>query len=107
MGWSTLLFRGLEVSSLLLPRRSSLTKLSVLGLAHCSSMLHRNRPLTLINTLTSLSQLLRSPIFHRMVGRVHEKIQHVRHGVPPEQMGGTKLENNGTALCESVTRSHG
>ncbi|KAJ6018821.1 hypothetical protein N7499_009998 [Penicillium canescens] len=44
------------------------------------------------------ARLLRSPIFHRMVGRVHEKIQHVRHGVPPEQMGGTKLENNGSGL---------
>ncbi|KAJ5749196.1 uncharacterized protein N7511_010892 [Penicillium nucicola] len=39
-------------------------------------------------------ELLRSPIFHRMVGRIHEKVQHVRHGVPPE----TKLENEGSSI---------
>jgi hypothetical protein len=33
-----------------------------------------------------------------MVGRVHQKVQHLRHGVPPEEMGGTKLEKNGPGL---------
>ncbi|KAG0159380.1 hypothetical protein PDIDSM_6902 [Penicillium digitatum] len=37
-------------------------------------------------------RLLRSPLFHRMVGRVHQKVQHIRYGVPPEEQGGTKLE---------------
>ncbi|KAF7526960.1 hypothetical protein PCG10_003514 [Penicillium crustosum] len=27
-----------------------------------------------------------------MVGRVHQKVQHIRYGVPPEEQGGTKLE---------------
>lgn len=45
--------------------------------------------------LTSFPQLLRSPIFHRMVGRVHQKVQHIRYGVPPEEQGGTKLEGQG------------
>lgn len=30
-----------------------------------------------------------------MVGRVHQKVQHIRHGVPPEEQGGTKLEGQG------------
>ncbi|KAI9929072.1 hypothetical protein ASPWEDRAFT_169091 [Aspergillus wentii DTO 134E9] len=44
------------------------------------------------------ARLLASPTFHRMVGRVHQKVQHIRHGVPPEEMGGTKLDNNGPGL---------
>lgn len=30
-----------------------------------------------------------------MVGRVHQKVQHIRYGVPPEEQGGTKLEGQG------------
>ncbi|KAJ5103479.1 hypothetical protein N7532_004008 [Penicillium argentinense] len=30
------------------------------------------------------TRLLRSPIFHQMVGRVHQRVQQVRHGIPPE-----------------------
>ncbi|KKK15334.1 hypothetical protein P175DRAFT_0531262 [Aspergillus ochraceoroseus IBT 24754] len=44
------------------------------------------------------ARLLGSPTFHRLVGRVHRKVQHIRHGVPPEEMGGTKLENNGPGI---------
>ncbi|KAH1767275.1 hypothetical protein V6Z96_001795 [Aspergillus fumigatus] len=44
------------------------------------------------------ARLLASPTFHRMVGRVHQKVQHLRYGVPPEEMGGTKLEKNGPGL---------
>ncbi|KAJ5625794.1 hypothetical protein N7510_002103 [Penicillium lagena] len=44
------------------------------------------------------TRLLRSPVFHRMVGRVHQKVQHVRHGIPPEEMGGTRQEKNGPGL---------
>lgn len=39
-------------------------------------------------------KLLASPSFHRMVGRVHQKVQNIRHGVPPEEMGGTKIDKN-------------
>ncbi|KAJ5130479.1 uncharacterized protein N7515_006518 [Penicillium bovifimosum] len=48
-----------------------------------------------LNILFRSVELLRSPIFHRMVGRVHQKVQHIRHGVPPEEQGGTKLEGQG------------
>ncbi|CEL07987.1 hypothetical protein ASPCAL11141 [Aspergillus calidoustus] len=41
------------------------------------------------------TRLLASPTFHRMVGRVHGRVQRFRHGTPPEEMGGTKLDNNG------------
>lgn len=30
-----------------------------------------------------------------MVGRVHQKVQRLRHGVPPEEMGGTNIDRNG------------
>jgi len=30
-----------------------------------------------------------------MVGKVHRKVQHLKHGIPPEEMGGTELENRG------------
>ncbi|KAJ5861339.1 uncharacterized protein N7529_008649 [Penicillium soppii] len=46
-------------------------------------------------------RLLRSPIFHRMVGRVHEKVQHIRHGVPPppkQELGGSHHEADGFDL---------
>lgn len=33
-----------------------------------------------------------------MVGRVHQKVHHLKYGVPPEEMGGTKLDNNGRGL---------
>lgn len=33
-----------------------------------------------------------------MVGRVHQKVHHLKYGVPPEEMGGTKLDNNGTSV---------
>ncbi|KAJ9202361.1 hypothetical protein DTO166G4_6529 [Paecilomyces variotii] len=39
-------------------------------------------------------RLLASPTFHRMVGRVHRRIQIFRYGTPPEEMGGTKIDNN-------------
>ncbi|OJJ51621.1 hypothetical protein ASPZODRAFT_127731 [Penicilliopsis zonata CBS 506.65] len=42
-----------------------------------------------------INRLLASPIFHRMVGRVHQQVQRLKHGIPPEEMGGTKLERQG------------
>ncbi|KAL3475022.1 hypothetical protein BJX99DRAFT_259782 [Aspergillus californicus] len=49
------------------------------------------------------TRLLASPTFHRMVGNVHRKVQHMRHGIPPEEMGGTKLEKNGPDLKQLFT----
>ncbi|BCS22742.1 uncharacterized protein APUU_30967A [Aspergillus puulaauensis] len=42
------------------------------------------------------TRLLTSPIFRRMVGRVHGKVQQMRHGTPPQEMGGTNIENTGS-----------
>ncbi|KAJ5888172.1 hypothetical protein N7495_008213 [Penicillium taxi] len=42
-----------------------------------------------------INRLLRSSAFHQMVGRVHQYVQHVRHGVPLEQSR-TSLDNPGT-----------
>ncbi|KAL3461315.1 hypothetical protein BJX64DRAFT_164313 [Aspergillus heterothallicus] len=47
--------------------------------------------------LRGLAHNKASPTFHRMVGRVHSRVQRFRHGIPPEEMGGTKLENNGSS----------
>ncbi|KAL4897021.1 hypothetical protein BDV59DRAFT_169582 [Aspergillus ambiguus] len=44
------------------------------------------------------TRLLASPSFHRLVGRMHQKIQHMRHGVPPEEMGGTNIDKKGPGL---------
>lgn len=30
-----------------------------------------------------------------MVGRVHRKVQHIKHGIPPEEMGGTNIDKTG------------
>jgi hypothetical protein len=69
---------------------------SILGLAHCSSTLFQYWYIcSWVCILIPSTQLLRSPIFHRMVGRVHQKVQHIRYGVPPEEQGGTKLEGQG------------
>ncbi|KAJ5132509.1 hypothetical protein N7448_006667 [Penicillium atrosanguineum] len=48
------------------------------------------------------TRLLRSPIFHQMVGRVHQRIQHIRHGIPPEPSRTTleKSESNLTKFIE-------
>ncbi|CAO1602632.1 hypothetical protein XANCAGTX0491_006236 [Xanthoria calcicola] len=38
------------------------------------------------------TRLLRSPAFHRMVGRIHKQVRQVRHGPDLEEMGGTKID---------------
>ncbi|KAJ5579471.1 uncharacterized protein N7459_005456 [Penicillium hispanicum] len=45
------------------------------------------------------ARLLRSPIFHQMVGRVHQRIQHYRHGIPMEESR-TSLESQGANLSK-------
>lgn len=39
--------------------------------------------------------LLRTPAFHRGVEKVVRGVNRVRHGIPPEEMGGTKLDQPG------------
>lgn len=36
--------------------------------------------------------LLRTPAFHRGVEKVVRQVHRVRHGIPPEEMGGTKID---------------
>ncbi|KAE8556819.1 hypothetical protein TMatcc_004225 [Talaromyces marneffei ATCC 18224] len=40
----------------------------------------------------AINRLLRSPAFHQMVRSVHRRVERARHGVPPEEMGGTNIE---------------
>lgn len=40
-------------------------------------------------------QLLKSHTFHRAVGKVHKNVHRLRHGIPPEEMGGTKIDSPG------------
>lgn len=44
--------------------------------------------------------LLRTPGFHRGVEKVVRNVNRIRYGIPPEEMGGTKIDqpNNGSFL---------
>lgn len=47
-------------------------------------------------------QLIRSPLFHQMVGRVHQRVEQIRHGIPPEPSRTTleeKGRNPGREMC--------
>ncbi len=37
--------------------------------------------------------LLRTPSFHRGVEKVAKGVHRIRHGIPPEEMGGTKIDS--------------
>jgi hypothetical protein len=39
--------------------------------------------------------LLRSPSFHRLVEKVAKNVHRVRHGLPPEEQGGTSIDRPG------------
>ena len=39
--------------------------------------------------------LLRTPAFHRGVEKVAKSVHRIRHGLPPEEMGGTKIDRPG------------
>ncbi|KAK3671460.1 hypothetical protein LTR78_008738 [Recurvomyces mirabilis] len=39
--------------------------------------------------------LLHSPTFHRQVEKVAKNVHRIRHGIPPEEMGGTKIDQPG------------
>ncbi|KAF2084554.1 hypothetical protein K490DRAFT_68673 [Saccharata proteae CBS 121410] len=36
--------------------------------------------------------LLRSPSFHRVVHNIHRNVRRIRHGTPPEELGGTNID---------------
>ncbi|QIX00803.1 hypothetical protein AMS68_006320 [Peltaster fructicola] len=41
-------------------------------------------------------QLMKSPTFHKGVEQVVKTVHRVRHGVPPDELGGTKLDEPGS-----------
>ncbi|EME77556.1 uncharacterized protein MYCFIDRAFT_19863, partial [Pseudocercospora fijiensis CIRAD86] len=41
----------------------------------------------------AVQQLLRTPAFHRAVEKVARQVHRARHGTPPEELGGTKLDD--------------
>jgi hypothetical protein len=38
-------------------------------------------------------KLLKTPGFHHAVRSVHKRVHQLRNGVPPEEMGGTKIDS--------------
>lgn len=40
----------------------------------------------------AVQALLRSPAFHRGVEKVAKGVHRIRHGIPPEELGGTKID---------------
>ncbi|KAL1303281.1 hypothetical protein AAFC00_006688 [Neodothiora populina] len=40
-----------------------------------------------------VKKLLESPAFHRAIGKAHKNVHRLRHGLPPEETGGTKLDS--------------
>jgi len=44
-----------------------------------------------------VQQLLRTPAFHRGVEKVARQVHRIRHGMPPEELGGTKLDRPGSS----------
>ena len=45
----------------------------------------------------AVQALLRTPGFHRGVEKVVKTVHRVRHGIPPEELGGTKLDAPGNS----------
>jgi len=39
-----------------------------------------------------VQQLLRTPAFHRAVEKVAKNVHRIRHGTPPHELGGTKID---------------
>jgi hypothetical protein len=44
-----------------------------------------------------VQQLLRTPAFHRAVEKVARGVHRLRHGIPPEEAGGTKIDGPGNS----------
>lgn len=47
-----------------------------------------------------VQQLLRTPAFHRAVEKVAKNVHRVRHGLPPDEMGGTKIDRQGPSFIQ-------
>ncbi len=45
----------------------------------------------------AVQALLRSPAFHRGVEKVVKGVHRLRHGIPPEEMGGTRIDGQSNA----------
>jgi len=45
----------------------------------------------------AVQQLLRTPAFHRAVEKVARQVHRVRHGTPPDELGGTKIDQPGSS----------
>ncbi|KAI7357210.1 hypothetical protein KC354_g10124 [Hortaea werneckii] len=43
----------------------------------------------------AVAALLRTPGFHRGVEKVARQVHRIRHGTPPEELGGTKIDEPG------------
>ncbi|WPH04152.1 Hypothetical protein R9X50_00703800 [Acrodontium crateriforme] len=43
----------------------------------------------------AVQQLLRTPGFHRAVEKVARGVHRMQHGIPPDEMGGTKIDRPG------------
>nr|POE48849.1 hypothetical protein CFP56_38946 [Quercus suber] len=39
-----------------------------------------------------IAALLRQPAFHRAVEKVARQVHRIRHGIPPDELGGTKID---------------
>lgn len=48
----------------------------------------------------AVDQLLRTPAFHRAVETVVKSAHRLRYGVPPEEMGGTQIEQTSSQFSQ-------
>jgi hypothetical protein len=43
----------------------------------------------------AVQQLLRTPAFHRAVEKIARRVHRARHGIPPDELGGTNIDQPG------------
>lgn len=53
----------------------------------------RGAPWIAVVEALMVKKLLESPAFHRAIGKAHKSVHRLRHGTPPEEMGGTNIDN--------------
>ncbi|KAI9710584.1 MAG: hypothetical protein M1820_002720 [Bogoriella megaspora] len=46
------------------------------------------------------ARLLASPTFHRAVQALQKRVHRLRHGTPPEEMGGTNVDRSGPGFLD-------
>ena len=56
------------------------------------------RPFLLLHSDTEALQLLRTPGFHKAVQSLQRRVYRLRYGTPPEEMGGTKIDEGPSFL---------